>query len=92
MIDHPSILSLIDKLSELRSEMLREESSLGNWIGDACYAYRDSARNLAHYTTRQGQCCQSLDTGCFERVAGFEISMGNFRLTANIASVRLVVY
>jgi pyruvate kinase len=44
-----SILSLMDELSELRAEMLREERGLEDQLGEICELHRPSARNLAHY-------------------------------------------
>jgi hypothetical protein len=49
MLDSTSIRSLIDELSELRAEMLREERAIAERLTEICEAHRESARNLAHY-------------------------------------------
>jgi len=47
--DDHSVHSLIDELSTLRAEMLREEDVLSEQISSVCEAHRESARNLVHY-------------------------------------------
>ena len=49
MKEHDSIPSLIDALSQLRADMLREEESLRDQIEEICEVHREGARNLAHY-------------------------------------------
>jgi pyruvate kinase len=41
--------SLIDELTALRAEMVREEVALEDHLRAACEEHRESARNLAHY-------------------------------------------
>jgi len=47
-VDH-SVHALIDELSTLRAEMLREEDVLAEQISSVCEAHQESARNLVHY-------------------------------------------
>src|SRR5271157_3481653 len=49
MNDAHALQSLIDELTELRAEMLRQEAALGDRSGEISELHRDSARNLVHY-------------------------------------------
>jgi len=49
MNEPQTFLSLIDELTALRAEMLREEVALEDRLRDTCDEHRESARNLAHY-------------------------------------------
>jgi hypothetical protein len=49
MNEREGLPSLIDELTELRAEMLREEGALEDRLGEICGQHRASARNLAHY-------------------------------------------
>src|SRR5208283_5614635 len=49
MNDTHALQLLIDELTELRAEMLRQEAALEDRMGEICEAHRESARNLVHY-------------------------------------------
>ena len=49
MNDTHALPSLIDELTGLRAEMLRQEAALEDRMGEICEAHRESARNLVHY-------------------------------------------
>src|SRR5271166_1751642 len=49
MNDTHALRSLIDELTGLRAEMLRQEAALEDRMGEICEAHRESARNLVHY-------------------------------------------
>src|SRR5450432_3332079 len=49
MGDVDTFKPLIKELSDLRTEMLREEASLENRMDEICDLHRQSARNLVHY-------------------------------------------
>jgi pyruvate kinase len=49
MNNSQAFLPLIDELTALRAEMLREEGALEDRLRDACEEHRESTRNLAHY-------------------------------------------
>ena len=40
---------LIEELTELRDEMIRQEAALGERLREICPEHHDSARNLVHY-------------------------------------------
>ena len=44
-----TFLSLIDELTALRAEMLREQVALEDRLRETCEEHRESARNLVHY-------------------------------------------
>jgi pyruvate kinase len=49
MNNSQTFLPLIDELTALRAEMLREERALEDRLRDTCQEHRESACNLAHY-------------------------------------------
>src|SRR5271166_289187 len=49
MNDTHALQSLIDELTGLRAEMLRQEADLEDRMGEICDEHRESARNLVHY-------------------------------------------
>src|SRR5271166_5045613 len=49
MNDTHALRSLIDELTGLRAEMLRQEAALEDRMGEICERHWDSARNLVHY-------------------------------------------
>src|SRR5271166_3679432 len=49
MNDTHALQSLIDELTGLRAEMLRQEAALEDRMGEICELHREGARNLAHY-------------------------------------------
>jgi len=51
MNDAHALQSLVDELTELRVEMLRQEAALEDRMGEISELHRDSARNLVHYIT-----------------------------------------
>src|SRR5271166_5164642 len=49
MNDTHALQSLIDELTGLRAEMLRQEAALEDRMGEICELHQASARNLVHY-------------------------------------------
>jgi len=49
MNETQALLPLIAELTELRAEMVRQETALEDRMAEICDQHRDSARNLAHY-------------------------------------------
>jgi len=49
MKEKGALITLLEELSELREEMLRQESGVEDRFQEICEIHRESARNLAYY-------------------------------------------